>query len=128
MSIETKHHAPIVYEIYDEMKNYVGKKNAISAKELSEKFCLSQRGLREVIHTIRDSNELEKVIGSCNAGYYICTDEDCEKAIERIFRQAISTFKVGPSMKKKIALNGQGKLKLGDYYKSFVQSLGEIEE
>lgn len=125
MKIETKRHAPIVYKIYEELKNHVGRNNAISATELSAKFNLSKRGLREVIHTIRNSNELEKVIGSSNSGYYICTEEDCEKAIERIFRQAISTFKVGHSMKKKIALNGQAKIKMGDYYKDFYQSLGE---
>ena len=128
MSIETRHNESLVYKVYDEMKRHVGQKNAISAKDLSNMFDLSPRALRVIIHAIRNSNELEKVIGSCNNGYYICTKEDCEKAIDRIFRQAISTFKVAHSMKKKIALNGQGKIKTGDYVKEFFQSLGDIVE
>lgn len=128
MGIETKHHEPLVYRIYEELKNYVGAKNAISARELSDKFDLTERELRDYIHKIRDSKELEKAIGSCNKGYYVCTEEDCEVAIKRLYNQAFSTLRVARALENKVGLNGQGKLKLGHYYSDFYKSLGEVNE
>lgn len=128
MSIETKHHAPIVYTVYEVLKKRVGRENAIPAWALAQVCGISsQRALREIIHEIRNSGELEKAIGSCNKGYYICTEEDCENAIKRLYRQAFSTLKVARALEKKVGMNGQGKLKLGDYYAEFVKSLG-VEE
>lgn len=124
--IETKHHAQILYDLYYFLKNHhVGKKNAISAKSLSWILSISERDLREIIHEIRESKELELCIGSCNKGYYICTEEDYENAIKRLYRQAFSTLKVARALEKKVGMNGQGKLKLGEYYAEFVKSLGE---
>lgn len=127
MSIETKHHSPIVYLVYDELKKHIGKENAISAWELAVKFTITERELRCIIHTIRESSELEKSIGSCNNGYYICTKYDANKAIERLYRQAFSTLKVARALEKKVSINGQGKIPMGDYFKKFYQSLGEID-
>lgn len=127
MSIETKHHAPIVYKVYAILKEFIGRENAVSAKELSSWFNISERQLREIIHTIRESAELEKSIGSCNKGYYICTKEDARQAIERLYNQAFSTLKVARALEKKVGMNGQMKLKLGQWYKNEYQSLGEIQ-
>ena len=127
MGIETKHNQPIVYAVYEELKLHCGRQNAISAKNLASKFDMSERALREVIHTIRESGELEKSIGSSASGYFVCTEEDCEKAIKRLYRQAFSTLKVARALEKKVAMNGQGKIKLGDYVKEFFQSLGETD-
>lgn len=127
MSIETKHHSPVVYKVYDELKNHVGKKNSIPAKDLADKVCLSERALRDVIREIRKSTDLEKAIGCCNLGYHVCTQEDCENAIKRFYRQAFGSLEVARALEKKVGLNGQGKIKTGDYVKAFYQSLGEIE-
>lgn len=125
MNIETKHHSPIVYKVYDELKNFVGRDSAIRARDLAAKFNISERALREVIHTIRESGELEKSIGSSANGYFICTEEDCEKAINRLYRQAFSTLKVARALEKKVGMNGQMKLKLGEYFKEEYKSLGD---
>lgn len=125
--IETKSHAPIVYKVYDFLKQFVGKNNAVSAYTLAGYFAISKRDVRRIIHEIRDSKELEKAIGCCNAGYYICTEEDAKQAIERLYRQAKSTFKVAYAMEKKVGLNGQGKIALGEYFAPFYESLGDEE-
>lgn len=70
MGIKTKHHESITYRLYDELKNHVGKENAISAKDLSAMFGMSKRTLRVHIREIRNSGELEKVIGSYEGGYF----------------------------------------------------------
>lgn len=127
MSIETKHHAPIVYKVYEELKNHVGSSNSISAKDLADKFSISERALRDIIHTIRDSKELEKAIGCSERGYFVCTKEDARKSIERLFNQAFSTLKVARALEKKVGKNGQGKISLSDYYAMFYESLGEAE-
>lgn len=126
MSIETKHHAPIVYRVYEELKNHIGRVNKISAKELATNFNISERALRDIIHEIRESHELEKAIGS-KGGYYVCTEEDCENAIKMLYGQAFSTLKVARALEKKVGMNGQGKIKTGDYVKQFYKSLGELE-
>lgn len=123
--IKTIHHSPIVYRVYDELKEHIGSSQAISAEKLAFLFNTTKREIRRIIHTIRNSSELEKLIGSNSKGYYVCTKEDVEKAVNRILNQAISLFKVVKSMEKKAGLNGQIKLKLGEYFDDTYQSLGE---
>ncbi len=123
--IETKHGEPITYKIYKELKNHIGKENAISGADLSALFGISRRQLRVYIHEIRNSTELEKVIGSCNRGYYICREEDFDEADKRLERQALSTLKVVWANRKKKSKDGQYKLPLGDYYKEIFQAFGE---
>lgn len=49
--MERLNHEPIVYRVYDEMKNHVGKENAITAEELSAYFDISERRKRGLLHT-----------------------------------------------------------------------------
>ena len=121
-------HSPIVYHVYEEMKKHVGRENAISGEDLSRAFGITTRHLRYIINEIRNSGELEKVIGSCNAWYFICTKEEQSRANLRIYRQAFSLLKTARANDKKAAKNGQGKIKLGEYFKEFYESLGETDE
>lgn len=123
--IETKHTEPITYRIYDFLKTRVGRENAISGADLSTMFGISKRQLRTYIHEIRNSTELTRIIGSCNAGYYMCREEDFEAADKRLERQALSTLKVVWSNRKKRAKDGQYKIPLGDYYKEIFEAFGE---
>lgn len=123
--MERLNHEPIVYRVYDEMKNHVGKENAITAEELSAYFDISERKLRDIIKTIRRSRELEKVIGSYNGGYFICTKQEVERANNRLLSQAFSLLKTANANEKKAGMNGQMKLKLGNFYKDTYESLGE---
>ncbi|MCM1437755.1 MAG: helix-turn-helix domain-containing protein [Roseburia sp.] len=124
--IKMKKHEPTAYRIYDYLKqNCVGKENAISGRELSEIYGIDRRQLRRHIHTLRNSAEMEKVIGSCNRGYYICREEDFDEADKRLERQALSTLKVVWANRKKRSKDGQYKLPLGDYYTQIFEAFGE---
>lgn len=123
--IETKHTEPVTYRIYEALKQHCGIENAISGADLSAMFGISKRQLRTYIHEIRNSTELTRVIGSCNAGYYMCREEDFEAADKRLERQALSTLKVVWSNRKKRAKDGQYKIPLGDYYKEIFEAFGE---
>ncbi len=123
--IETKKHESVIYRIYDELKNHIGKENAISGASLSAMFDISERTLRTYIHEIRESKDLSKVILTCNKGYYIPTAEEGTKDVGRLFNQAISTLRVARATMDKAGLQGQYKIKFGEYYKEFVEAFGE---
>ena len=127
MEEQAKHHEPIVYELYREMKNHVGKENAVSAQALSRRFNISERELREHISTIRKSTELRAIIGSSNKGYYLCRAEEFAAANRRLERQAFSLLKVAYANKKKAAKDGQYIIPFGPYYKSVFESFGTEE-
>lgn len=127
MEETTKHHSPIVYDVYAELKQHVGKENAISADSLSRLFSISERELREVISTIRTSSELRKIVASCNFGYYVPTAEEFAAANRRLERQAFSLLKVAYANKKKAAKDGQYIIPFGPYYKSVFESFGTEE-
>lgn len=117
MKIETKKHSPVVYLVYDFMKDYVGESNAIKAKDLSAHFGVSERELREIISEIRNSPVLEKIIGSSAKGYYICRDEEFESTNNRLKSAAFSLLKVAYANEKKAAKDGQMKIRFSRYMK-----------
>lgn len=123
--IETKHTEPITYRIYKELKNHIGKENAISGADLAGRFGISRRKLREKIHEIRESAELSKVILACNKGYYIPRAEEGMRDINRLYSQAFSLLKAARASEKKAGLEGQYKLKLGEFYQDYVKAFGE---
>lgn len=123
---ETKHHEPIVYRIYDELKNHIGKKNAISGKDLSEMFNISDRVLRGYINKIAGCSELTRTVGTSNKGYYICSNnKEFNQANGRIWKQALSLIKRAKAQEKKAQADGQFQIQLGKYYKEFIQAFGE---
>ena len=123
---KAKHHSPIVYRIYDELKNHIGKKNAISGKDLSKIFNISERVLRGYINEITGSLELTRTVGTSNKGYYICSDgKEFDQANARIWKQAISLIKRAKAQEKKAQADGQGQIQVGKYYKEFIQAFGE---
>lgn len=123
--MEVKHSEPITYRLYDELKNHIGESNAISAKELSAKFGICERTLREHINTIRNSAELEKIIGSSNNGYFICTAEEFKQTNNRLLSTAVNLLKTVKANERKAGLDGQMKMQLGKHYKEVFQAFGE---
>lgn len=100
--------------IYNELKEHVGRENAIRAEELAEMFGMGERQLRDNIREIRRDVEAESVVASCNQGYYICTREELAKANERLYSQALSLMKTVRANEKKIGKSGQIKMRLDD--------------
>ena len=123
--IETKHTEPITYRIYDTLKQHCGKENAISGADLSAMFGIDKRQLRKHIHTIRESQELSKVILACNKGYYIPTVEEGTHDINRLYSQAFSLLRIARASEKKAGLEGQYKIKLGEFYQDYVKAFGD---
>lgn len=126
--LEVKHHEPIVYKVYEYLKTYhTGKENGIKRPILAEKLGISERKLRKITREINTSNELEKLVSTTHSCYICGTREECEKAIRNTYSVAIAQFKKAKQMEKKVGLNGQLKLKVGKYYKDFVETFSEEE-
>ena len=127
---QVKHHAQKVYKVYEEMKRHVGIENSISATDL----CIacgvsSHRELREIMREMRRSGKLEKIPCSCNKGYYMAsTKEEAMSAIDRLINTAKNEFKTGYIMMKKLGLDKQMKIPLGEYFKDTYPSLMEIDD
>lgn len=122
---EIKHSEPIVYRVYDYLKNnHVGKDSAISGVDLAEKFNISQRKLREIVNEIRNSQELEKIVASSNSGYFICAQEEFKQANNRLLSTAFNLLKTARANERKAGLDGQMKMQLGEFYKDTFQAFG----
>lgn len=127
--IETVHHEPLVYRLYEYLKeNHKGKENGIKRPELAMQLGITERRLRRLTKEINESTELEKLVSTTHSCYICETREDCEKSIRNTYRVAIALFKKAKAMEKKVGLNGQIKLKLGKYYKDVVETFSEEDE
>ena len=121
--IETKHHEPAVYRLYDYLKNnHLGRENGIKKPELAKKFDITERELRRLTKEINTSTELEKLVSTTHCCYMCKTKEECEKSIRNTFRTAITLLKKGNTMAKKVGLNGQIKMPLGNEFYEIVNT------
>ena len=123
--IETKHHEPIVYKIYEFMKNFVGEENAIQGRDLAAHFSISERRLRSIKHEICTSTELTRIILASNKGYFMATEEEFERHNKRMESQALSLLSASYANRKKAAKEGQYKIPLGKYYSQVFEAFGE---
>lgn len=110
-------HEVDVLKTYEVLQNHVGKANAIAAEELAAQVGVPERKLRECISEIRRSNDFEKIVSSSNLGYYICTEEEADRANKRLYSQAFSLLKTANANEKKAHRNGQMRMRLDEFVK-----------
>ena len=121
--IETKHHEPAVYRLYDYLKNnHLGRENGIKKHELAQRLGINERELRKLTKEINTSTELEKLVSTTHCCYMCNTKEECEKSIRTTFRTAIALIRKGNTMAKKVGLNGQIKMPLGNEFYDIVNT------
>ena len=121
--IETKHHEPTVYRLYDYLKNnHHGRENGIKKPELAQRLGINERELRKLTKEINTSTELEKLVSTTHCCYMCKTKEECEQSIRNTYRTAITLLKKGKAMERKIGLNGQIKMPLGNEFYEIVNT------
>lgn len=124
-----KHHQPEVYRLYDYLKaNHLGKANGIKKPDLAKILGIKPRELRKLTAEINASTELEKLVSTSHCCYMCETKEECEKSIRTTYKVAVALFKKAKQMERKVGLNGQVKMKVGKYYKDFVETFSSEEE
>lgn len=120
-------HEPILYQIYAEMQNHVGVDNAISAKDLSAKFRISERKLREYVSEMRRNNEFDKLVMSGNDGYFVCANSaEFDRAVQRLLSAAFDLLKTARAAEKKAGHDGQVKIKIGELYNEICEPFGPV--
>lgn len=126
--IEMLHHEPLVYRLYDYLKdNHLGRENGIKKPELAKKFDITERELRKLTKEINTSPVLEKLVSTTHCCYMCSTKEECEQSIRNTYRTAITLLKKGKAMERKVGLNGQIKMSVGKYYKDVVETFSSEE-
>lgn len=127
--IEVKKYRPIVYGVYEHLRTYhQGEENAISAKDLSRRFNISERTLRDIINEIRNSGVFQLVIGSSDRGYYVCREDEFNAMNNRLKSAAFSLLKVAYANDKKAAKDGQMRIKMGRYVKECFEAFSRAEK
>ena len=127
-------HPNKVYRIYDYISTFCkGKSNAVSGKALAAMFCPNlkeeegRRTIRNIINTIRNSDDFDNVVASGNSGYWWATKEEVREANKRLFSQAFSLLEVARANERKIAKNGQSMIRLTPYQRELFNSLCEVQ-
>lgn len=99
-----------------------GAENGIKRDVLAWQLGVHERSVRKAIKKINESPDIEALVSTSHSIYMCDTKDECEQAINNTYRMAISLFKKAKAMEKKMKLNGQIKIKLGDDYDEFVQT------
>lgn len=123
MNMETKKYKPIIYRYYDYLKeNHYGKENGISRKDLAQIFGVELTTQKKILAEINQSDIFDKLV-STSGSIYICrTREECETAYYNEIKSGLARLLKGKKMAQKVMKNGQGKIKLGDYYREIVET------
>ena len=110
-----REHQPMVYSLYGELKaNHRGKENKIYKTDLAKKLGISERYLRSLTERINDSHQLEGIVSTVGACYLCNTKEECERTIRNTYNVALALFRKAKNMERKVGLNNQIRIKLGD--------------
>ena len=120
--MDNKKYEPIVYEYYKYLrKNHYGKENGIERSKLAEHFKLKLTAQKNILKTINESAEFSKLVSTSGSIYMCRTKAECEKAAFNEFKSGLTRLKKGKQMLNKINMNGQMKIKLGEYYKETIE-------
>lgn len=126
MTTTTHAHDSQVYRVYDYLKeNHTGKENGIARTILAEKLGLTTRALRKITQEINQSGELDKIVSTTHNCYICANEAEALKTIHNTYNVAITLFKKAKRMEKKCQLDGQAKIKIGQFYKDFVETFEE---
>lgn len=123
-------HTTIVYQVYNYLKNNnIGIDNAISNEKLATEFFTKKREIRRIVNEINNTNSLDDlnaIVCSGNKGYWIATEQDYKIYLDRHWKAIKTSLKRLNSISKKISLDNQYKMKLGEYYSEFVETFKEM--
>lgn len=108
-------------------RKHLGAENGIKRDVLAWQLGVHERSIRKAVKKINESPEIEALVSTSHSIYMCNTKSECEQAINNTYRMAISLFKKAKAMEKKMKLNGQIKIPLGDDYEEFVQTFTKGE-
>ena len=105
--------------------NCRGEGNGIPRPKVAEHFNITPRDLRRITKEINTSPKYEKLVSTTHSCYICDTERECEKTLRNTYRVAVALFKKAKQMERKVGLNGQFRIKLGDDFKDIVETFEE---
>lgn len=112
-----------VYHIYYYLNRiHLGEENGITKPALATMLNMTERELRHYTKIINENSQFERLVSTTHRCYICNTKAECEKSIRNTYRVAIALFKKAKAMEKKVGLNGQIKINLGNDFKDFVET------
>lgn len=115
-----------VQDFYEYMlQHHLGREHGITKPELAADLNISTRDLRRLTKAVNESAEFSRLVSTTHCCYLCNTKDECRSAIKNTYRVAIALFKKAKKMEKKVGLNGQMKLKLGDDFRDIVETFEE---
>lgn len=118
-----KKHKPLVYKYYDYLKQHcLGRANGVSRDYLAAYFGVTLPQQKSVLREINQSLDFDKIVSTSHSIYICNSEQECKIAIFNEINSGLTRLKKGKLMAEKLKRNGQYKLKLGDYYKEFIET------
>ena len=114
------------YDLYKYLTAYhLGKNRGILRPYLAQEMRVTERDLRKLTQEINSSMEFERIVSTTHCCYLCDTKEECEATIRNTYKMAITLFKKAKAMEKKVGLNGQIKMPLGEDFGDFIETFKE---
>jgi hypothetical protein len=114
-------------KLYDYLlEHHLGEENGIKRDDLALKFHLDKRTLRHLTKFINSDSRFEKLISTKSSCYVCNTRQECEQTLRNTYNFAIALFMKANTMKRKVGLNNQFKMKVDkDELKDIVETFEE---
>ena len=114
--------------LYDYLvAHHYGRENGVTRSILASVLGVTERELRKTTKAINEDPNFEKLV-STEYSCYICkTESECRRTINNTYKVAVALFKKAKKMEKKVGLNGQIKILIGDeeetkdFYETFLR-------
>lgn len=114
------------YDLYNYLlAHHLGKNRGILRPDLAREFGVDERTLRKLTQEINSSMNYDKMVSTSHCCYLCATKEECLNALRNTYNMAITLFKKAKKMEKKVGMNGQVRIALGENYKDFIETFKE---
>ena len=102
-------------------EKHLGKENGVTEQELAIRFGVAKRTVRSWMSGVNNDSTIPRLVSTADACYMCSSKEEGAEAIAKEYRRVVTEIKKLRVMQKKMGLDGQVKIPLGDDYKEVVE-------
>lgn len=102
-------------------EKHLGKENGVTEQELAIRFGVAKRTVRSWMSGVNNDPTIPRLVSTADACYMCATNQEGTEAIAKEYRRVVTEIKKLRVMQKKMGLDGQVKIPLGDDYKEVVE-------
>ena len=102
-------------------EKHLGKENGVTEQELAIRFGVTKRTVRSWMSGVNNDPTIPRLVSTSDACYMCANTKEGVEAVASSYRFIASVIKKTRVMQKKMGLDGQVKINLGDDYKEVVE-------